>query len=329
MMMKTNNRYRFELLTIIIFAILIIQPIRLLGQSQIFLLEDEINGYKLENHSKTHLYSSDKQLKTAVIQQFKVLDSKGNQYIYIQYFVFNSIPSAINGTYRLSQRFAVPYIWASPTGTIIGEDTWTILNPKLINSNAIFFVRGNIGVQLFIQGTVTNQLVRLISDKIEKKIDKYLSADVESKTINSLSDSVINMQPELENSYINSASKLSRWVIDSIQYKSGLRKEWNNDTITMGIDICLFKNTQEAMAAAKIKSESCSISKTVYDLNDQNYKQFIESEWNYYMNSKISNQTFSFIAYKGPFAFHVYGLNIANSNFDITQAIINQLANHE
>ncbi|HET6559055.1 MAG TPA: hypothetical protein VFG54_17165 [Prolixibacteraceae bacterium] len=327
--MNTNDKYRFILLTLLIFAISIIQPVHLLGQSQIFLLEDEINGYKLKNHSKTQLYSSDKQLRTADVQQFKMLDSKGNQYIYIQYFVFNSIPSAIDGTNRLSQRFAVPYIWGSPTGNIIGEDTWTILNPKLINSNAIFFVRGNIGIQLFIQGTVTNQLVKLISDKIVKKIDKYLSTDVTSNTINSLSDSVINMQPNMQKSYINSASKLSQWVIDSIQYKSGLRKEWNNGAITMGIDICLLKDTQEALAAAKIKSKNCSISKNIYDLNDQNYKQFIESEWNYYMNSKISNQTFSFIAYKGPFAFHVYGLNIANSNFDITQAIINELANHE
>ena len=183
-MMITNNKHKIILLALLNLIILILQPVKLLGQGQIFLEKDEINGYNLESQSKIHWYGPDKQLRTADEQKFKILNSKSNQYIYIQYYVFNSVSEAIIETTRLSQRFAVPYIWGSPTGTVIGEDTWTLLNTKLTNSNALFFVRGNVGIQLFIQGTFTDQLVKIITDKILKKINNYLSLDISSDDIN-------------------------------------------------------------------------------------------------------------------------------------------------
>lgn len=64
-------------------------------------------------------------------------------------------------------------------------------------------------------------------------------------------------------------------------------------------------------------------------MKDPNYNQFVKSEWDFYLNSKISNQTFSFIGFKGNSAFHVYGFNVENNDISLIQTIIKNLVDIE
>lgn len=325
--MKTNNKCKLILLVLLNLTFLLTNPIKLMSQNQIFLTRNDLEAYELKRQSKIFWYGSDKQLRTAEEQEWNTLDTTtNNQYIYIQYYVFNSIPEAINGTAKLSQRFAVPYVWGSPTSFTIGEDTWSSLNTYVRNSCALFFVKENIGIQVYIHGLDKDQLMTKVTGKLVTKIEKSIQQNVVSEDKSNLIDSAIYKKFSLNFNYTNSISTLSHWVVDSSQYKPGWRKEWSNDIFTIGIDACLFNNVQEAIKAANMKSEICSISNHIYDLNDQNYFQLVKSEWDFYLNSQISNHTFSFIGYKGNIAFHVYAFKVDESKFSMISKIIDVMA---
>ena len=322
---KTSNKSRLILLALLSLTILTVYPVYLFGQSEIFLTKDEVKGFELERHSK-YARGNDKQIKTVDIQKWKILDSEVNQYFYVQYYVFSSVPAAISGTTRLSQRFAVPYVWGSPTGFTVGEATWSSLKNEVNNSSALFFVKGNVGIQLFVHGLDNKQLIKTVTDKLVTKLDRFLQSTSKSEEGSHIVDSLIYKKLNIGFNYTDTISKQSHWIVDSTQYKSGLRKEWSNGISTIGIDACLFNNEDEADAAAKRKSEICSISNHVYDLKDQNYASFVKSEWELYLSTEISNRTFSFVGIKDNIAFHFYCFNIGKDDFETINFVISQLA---
>lgn len=321
---KTSNKSRLILLALLNLTILTVNPVYLFGQGEIFLTKDEVKGFELERHSK-YDRGNDKQIKTIDIQKWKILDSEVNQYFYVQYYVFSSVPAAISGTTRLSQRFAVPYIWGSPTGFTVGEATWSSLKNEVNNSSALFFVKGNVGIQVFVHGLNNRQLIKTVTDKLVTKIDRFLQTTIKSEDGSNIIESLIYKKLNVGFNYTDSISKQSHWIVDSTQYKSGLRKEWSNGISTIGIDACLFNNEDEANAAAKMKSEICSISDHVYNLKDQNYPEYVKIEWELYLRSEISNRTFSIVSTKNNIAIHLYCYNIDKSDFEIVNYVFNQL----
>lgn len=324
-MMKTNNKWGLIMFVLLYFTILLANPSKLSGQSQIFLEESELNAFDLMRQSKIYWYDSDKHLRTAEDQEWRAFDSENNQYVYIQYYIFNSIQEAINGTAKLSQRFAVPYIWGSPTDFTVGEATWSSLKNDVNNSSALFFVKGNVGIQVFVNGLDNRQLIKTVTDKLVTKLDRYLQSTIKSEDESNIVDSLIYKKLNIGFNYTDSISKQSHWIVDNTQYKSGLRKEWSNGISTIGIDACLFNNEDEANAAAKMKSEICSISNHVYDLKDQNYPENVKIEWELYLRSEISNRTFSIVSTKNNIAFHLYCYNIDKSDFETVNYVFNQL----
>jgi hypothetical protein len=257
--------------------------------------------------------------------------------VYISYCEFHSLPETILGTAFSAQCNVTPYIWGSPTGSIIGEGSWSAIGNNFNNSNTIYFVRGNIGIQVFFpfyQYMDLNQRMENISNKLIKKIDQNILEEIRFAEKNSLSDSGIvqfyesttNGISNLLHEYTLYNIKLSKWIIGDDRYYFGMRKEWKNDAITIGSDLCKFNTEIEAKWAAEIKSENSSISHRVFDLNGQNLLQQVQSEWDYYLNSKISNDTFSFIGTKGNTTIHIYCFNTKDINFNIIYSIVNEVA---
>jgi hypothetical protein len=325
MMMKTNNKWGLIIFVLLCLTILLAEPSKLSGQSQIFLEESELITFDLMRQSKIYWFDPDKNLRTAEDQEWKAFDSENNQYVYIQYYVFNSIPEAINGTAKLSQRFAVSYVWGSPVIFTVGEATWSSLKNDVNNSSALFFVKGNVGIQVFVHGLDNKKLIKTVTDKLVTKLDRFLQSTIKSEDGSNIVDSLIYKKLNIGYNYTDSISKQSHWIVDSTQYKSGLRKEWSNGISTIGIDACLCNNDDEANMVAKMKSKICSISDHVYNLSDQNYIEFVKLEWELYLRTEISNRTFSIVSTKNNIAFHLYCYNIDKNDFEIINYVFNQL----
>ena len=225
-------------------------PVRLYSQEQVLLSESEMPGYELENESTIHwVVGEDNQIQYGIGQQWEIMGAE-EQYVYINYCEFISIPEAIVATAFSALSHAVPYIWGSPTGSLTGDATWFALG-----SNAIYFIRGNIGIQLFLpfyQNKDSSQRMQIILNKLVGKISQNLSAEIVTlentlrqkqiplREYRALTDPVANS--ELMNGFSLHSTRDSKWLIDSKNLMMGMRNEWENEKGAIVYN-CLWANS--------------------------------------------------------------------------------------
>jgi hypothetical protein len=336
--MFTNKKLKKYFLVFISLFIICNYLNKIYGQEKVLLSKNEMSGYELKNQSKIHwLVGKDNQVHYGIGQQWQILDVEEVQYVYINYCIFRSIPETILGTTFSAQSNVNPYIWGSPTGSITGDGTWQVIDGKLNNSNAIYFTRGNIGIKLFFpfyQNKDLNQRIENISKKLIEKINQNLPEEIFSAEKKAQSDSgtikifesSINIIDNILQKFTLCNSNFSKWVINDEQYNIGLRKEWKNNAVTIGIDLCKFNTANEAKLAAEIKCKSSNISQRFFDLDGQNLLHQLQSEWNDFLKSKISANSFSFIGTKDDISIHIYCFNAGDINFDVIYSIVNEIA---
>lgn len=178
--MKFNNitKRKFSYLKVFLFLIIFSLSINLFSQENILLSKNDMPNYEWISQAKKHwLVGNNNQIKFGIGQKWKIKDFAREQYIYINYFEFTSIPSAFIGTAYSSQHSPAPYTWGSLTGQTIGDETWTLSDDKYNKSNSIYFVLGNFGIQIFspfYQDPDFKHRIEKIANTIIKNINKQL-----------------------------------------------------------------------------------------------------------------------------------------------------------
>ena len=336
--MKRYNYNPHVVFFVFLNLLIVISPKHLCGQEKYILSKEEMPEFGLIYEFVNTHTSFFEQLNKEITQIWEAVDSTKKCQVTIKYYDFSSIPGALSGTAKLSQRFPEPYYWGSPTKTIIGEDTWMYTDPRRNIQNGIFFVKGNIGVQIFISNVQESDPVYQISvtsKKILERIDQNLSPGILLSGNKTLSDSIENKESDFKIDEIRGILQeftltkpvISNWSVDSIQYRQGWRYEWKNDTRTLGVDLCQFKNVEETKFAAQIKKKNCcNVLESTFDLSSRDLKQKIANKFNHYLNSKESNQTFSVVGIKNNLAFHVYGFDVDENDSNTINEIIDVLA---
>ena len=149
----------------------------LLCQENVLLSIDDMSGYELVNESKVHWLVSEKnEVHFGIGQQWKIIGIDDDIYVYIDYIAFSSATEAMQKTTFNSQSYSLPYELGTPTKSVIGDKTWTCVSEKQEQSDAIIFVKDNIGIKLFIpfyKGEDLSQRIDYISKLILEKIDNY------------------------------------------------------------------------------------------------------------------------------------------------------------
>lgn len=146
-------------------------------QEDVLLSKDEMPGYELVNESKVHWLVSEKNdVHFGISQQWKIMGVDDDIYVYIDYMAFSSATEAMQKTTFNSQSYSLPYELGTPTKSVIGDKTWTCVSEKQEQSDAIIFVKDNIGIKLFIpfyKGEDISQRIDYISKLILEKINNY------------------------------------------------------------------------------------------------------------------------------------------------------------
>lgn len=151
----------------------------ILCQEPILLSKDDMPGYELVNESKIHWLVSEKNdVHFGIGQKWKMMNSEEDIYVYIEYVSFTTSTEAMQKTAFNSQSYSLKYTLGSPSKSKIGDETWIPSSKNTEESYAVLFVRGNIGIKVFIplyKGKDLSQRIENISKLILVKVDNHLS----------------------------------------------------------------------------------------------------------------------------------------------------------
>jgi len=278
-----------------------------------FLLEEsDIPGYELINQGDSWFWQVGDTLRyNAIKQNWKAKDpdlSKTHE-IYIIMYVFDSVSEGIYGTNSGKSFTAGDIPWGSFDGSIIGEHSW-FASTQVGSSQC--FVRGNIGVRIGQHPSELSNLLPLIIEKINSKIEKNLHPDILSSEQESkkkqitlskyrqITDPVLSLSDIKEFSFLKQWD--SKWVIDENSFATGIRTEWKNDSGSIiGIDICEFETKDAAQSA--IEQQALYTSGKIFDMEDMTTFDAHISRWREMITS---NKYFNAISVYDNIAVHVY-----------------------
>ena len=244
-------------------------------------------GYQLVRQKSDSWTINDNYDKVNGIEQkWHIQKGDVHQNIHIYYCEFNSIAEAINGcAYSVTKRNAIPLIWGSMSGSIIGDYSWIS-----INNGSIFFLRGNVGINIFkphFQQGDENIMLN-ITDKIISKIDKNLSSEILSSERHAKQEQIPMSYYRLMTDPLLSSAEMSgfsphkiwdsKWMYKPNDFTAGIRKEWIKENgAIISIDISMFDSDIAALSAAENQgriTRSC-----VFTLDNLDSLQSILEKW--------------------------------------------------
>lgn len=286
-------------------------PLRSICQEKFLLQENEMPGFRLEDQYPWMWVVGEGNIFHPTITQKWSVIGKGNEDIYISYGEFKTISECIQSiAYAATKSYSVPYIWGSLTGFIVGDGSWVGM------PDALFFIRGNVGIQIFKPGTsheTEKQMLISISEKILNKIEANLSSEISAyeealkqKQISS-NDYHIIVEPvfglDIMKAYSLHSTWDSKWVIDSNRVAMGIRSEWKNEQGSIiGIDICKFDSIVEAQKACEQMNKILSFLNHIVDLDNlSSFKTIIAESRQYGLERSIS-----LVGSKDNFSLHLY-----------------------
>lgn len=318
-----------------VILLFVLHSVSLKSQDRFILTESEMPGYELERQENDYrwIINENYDVRIGIEQKWKMIN--GNCSIYISYCKFSSFVEAYQAiSFCATTRTAVPYLWGSLNGTIVGDGSWVPIN----NSNAIYFLRGNVGIQVFTSNFEQGKKEELLAiidnllNKIEINLSEYIvaferNAKLKQIPLNSYSlivDPVLHSQDISEFKFFNSWD--SKWPIDTEDedFTFGIRREWrNNSGSILGIDIAQFNTEFQATRSSDLISHNSKLFYNKFDLNNpESIKEVIAS----YERSGIS--TYSFVGSKGNVAIRFYIYNPAGINKDLVTLIAGELSEH-
>lgn len=321
--------------TFFIILVELLIPFKTNGQERFFLSENDINGYELRRQSE-HIWKigdSDDQIHKAMKQKWHLIGSEKNHNIYISYAMFSSNIKAIQKTSYAANSNAWHYIWGFFNGSILGDGTWIS-----IRNGALYFVRGNIGIQIFKPGPFTEndrQTFISIATKILNKIKLNLSPEIVSSEeilknkkfsmadYSSIIDPIMNSSRMSKYTLCSTFS--SKWLLNPENLIKGIRKEWNNEQgSVIGIDINKFVSESDALKAGE--NQSRIFYSEVYKLDNLNLlKNALEIRQKYLENDRLK-KNISIVGIYGTTAVHIYQYNPNGVNTSSFYSIVEKLS---
>jgi len=170
-----NSRYMELFFSIIL--ILLINLSTLFSQENFLLNETDLVGFELKRqYDNLWIVGNDNQTTEIISQDWLAVGASDEQIFIIAYCEFNSENEAIRGIAYASNSYARPYIWGSFNAAILGDLSWIAIEGK-----AIFFVRGNIGINIFKHKFVTTDKETLSG--IAYKIINKIEANVKTRVV--------------------------------------------------------------------------------------------------------------------------------------------------
>lgn len=328
--------------TVLIFLIIVFTvfqaPAGIKCQQRFLLTEREMEEYDLVRQGEDQWsIGEDLQTKDVISQKWHIKGSHPSQYIYIDYCEFNTIPEAINGTSYAAQSNAAIYIWGSFYGSIVGEMSWVDNG----GSNALYFVRGNVGTMIFKPHRNTEddkQRLNDIANRILNKIEHNLSTEIVlSENISKqkqvpissyrlMTDPVI--QSKLMNGFSLHKAYDSKWVFGSNDFTCGIRKEWiNGQGSIISIDICMFDDSNSAIDAAdKQDGMIHRFSDDVVTLGDFNSLQSLIESWQNEWRGGFPKKLFSVVGVKDNIVLHLYQFDPNGIDTEFISDLVEQLS---
>lgn len=313
------------------FAIIILQMILFCfiafkvttAQENFLLTVDEMNGYNLIRETTFRWTIGEGDKAHDVIQQ--KWQTKDLENLYIEYCEFQGEIEAIFGTACASQTLSTPFKWDSPNGLIVGDGTWTALS-----KDALFFVRGNIGIKINMDST--KELIS-VSEKTINKIESNLSPDIISfeevrkqkqipiSEYQTIIEPVIN-SPQMVSYSFNTVWD-SKWIVDSTNLTIGIRKEWQNSNgAVVSVDISKFDTNTEAQKAIAIRSEIIPTSR-IYNLDNLDS---LKSNILTLKSNKIKKTSYLMLGIKDNLTVHFYYFNPDSIDWDLFYSIAEKIS---
>ncbi len=282
--------------------------------STVFLTATEMQGFELIRQSSNDIIINDKrELHKVIEQKWHILEEDDDLNIHIYYCIFeNSIEAFRNIAYAATRSNEWPYIWGSVSGSIIKDGSWI----SVISYDAIHFIRGNVGIKVFIPLQYDEKSQKIILDvcaKLQKKIECNLKKEIvdfeESLKLKQIklneyqisASSLINYK--LMNNFYPTSTWDSKWLVDSVKMAMGIRHEWKNENgAVIGIDLCKFESEKTASNAGKIMSYNTWREDHLFQSNDPASLKQIISAWK---KNGIENNI-SVVTSKGNIGYHIY-----------------------
>lgn len=278
--MKANIRNKFYFFNSSFFILFFTLNI---NAQRIFLLSDRnLEGYELVRENSTFWLISNDSLTNNVIEQ-KWRISENNEY-YINYCEFENEIDAIKGTAYNANSNAMPFIFGSSTGEIIGNISWVSLD-----GSATYFQKGNVGVKIFNPKSYNNEdkkNILYLSNKVLSRINENIYTDNKTNDEESSKylpyeqfNKIIERSEKLISKYGYTEYKIekSKWFAEVDNFLIGYRKQWSKNQSIFSIDIALLSDNNDALRVSEFRSK-ISLSPICMLDNDESILAAID-EW--------------------------------------------------
>ena len=264
-------------ITILLFVIIE----HIIAQEQYVLTNGSVEDFKLKNQETISLPIDNDIFLNAIEQRWY---SSDNQEFYVVYYSFESEVEALKGIAYVANSCALPFVYGSPEGEIIGNMSWVSLD-----QSAICFQKRNIGVKIFKPVNFRAQdadIINYLSDKILDKIEmNYLEQINEQNSSTQLSNTdfhriVLNLNDFFnEKGYSkNEVDYCTKWLRDENNTVFGLREQWSNNSQSFfSIDVSIFPDSVSALEAAE--NRSVSFLRFIFDMKDAESLKRAFNEW--------------------------------------------------
>lgn len=253
----------------------------IIAQGQYTLDNGSVEDFKLKNQETISLPIDNDIFLNAIEQRWY---SSDNQEFYVVYYNFESELEALRGITYVANSCALPFVYGSPKGEIIGNMSWVSLD-----QSAICFQKGNIGVKIFKPVNFMTQdadIINYLSGKILEKIEMNSLEQIDeqiSSTQLSYVDFhriVLNLEDFFnQKGYSkNEVDYCTKWLRDKNNTVFGLREQWSNNSQSFfSIDISIFPDSVSALEA--VENRSAAFLSFVFNMKDAKSLRKAINEW--------------------------------------------------
>ena len=309
------------------------------GQENFLLNENEMSGFELKRQSKIHWLVGKDQIHYGIGQKWHVTGLEKNRNIHIEYCEFITEVDALYSTAFASRSNVSQYLWGSHVGSFIGDDSWVGINHKSKIASAVYFVRGNVGVKIFIPFFLENQIqvIESLSSKLINTINQNLSPAVLSLEQNEKENQILQeeyqritnpvLNLDVMDGYTHYKTWDSKWISDSDKLLIGRRNEWKNDNgAIIAIDICKFDSPSIAKKAVEIKSRNNSQFTRIFNLKEPASLKTIITEWQNTKKNVLKRRMFSVLCTDDSSVILIYYYNPAGIETEVIETIVDRLS---
>lgn len=290
-----------------------------------FLLSDiNMEEHELIREKSTFWQISADSLTNNVIEQ-KWRIAENNEY-YISYCEFENEAEAIKGTAYNANSNAMPFIFGSSTGEIIGNVSWVSLD-----GSATYFQKGKVGIKIFkpkSYNKVDENNILYLSNKVLARISENIPSDIKIKDEEASKflpyeqfNKIIEGSEKLisKNGYTEYKVEKSTWSAAVDRLIIGYRKQWSKNQSIISIDIALLSDDNDVLRVSEFRSKIALSPLCILD-NDESILAAINEWINKWSNLDKINY-FSIIGIRGNLSMHFY----YHDNYGVDSKIVYEI----